>query len=177
MAFPVTICGLIAEEGHEPFAWQTGHYWKELAEPDPAVAVEFLEQDIDREALDVGTITTFLAASVHLGNYPRCSGIPNADFEVNGDLEFSLHPTKSLYTVCGIYLDNGETYQQEWMSHGQRVAYVDAWRDVRDDQARTLLVACVHEGSVPRGLEFRFALPSIKNEDEMKQAFKELWTP
>ena len=63
------------------------------------------------------------------------------------------------------------------MSHGPRVAYVDAWLDARNEEARTLLVACVHEGSVPRGLEFQFALPAIKDEAEMKQAFKEIWTP
>jgi hypothetical protein len=177
MAIPVSICGIIAEEGHEPFACQTGFYWKEIAEPDATVAVEFLERDIDREACEVGSITTFLAAAVHLGHIPCCPGIPNADFEVDGDEEFRLHPTKKLYTVCGVYLNTGRPYYDQWMSHGPRVAYVDAWQHVRDEEAGTLLIACVHDGDVPRGLEFKFALPSIKDEDEMKQAMKEIWTP
>jgi hypothetical protein len=178
MALPYSICGLLAEEGVEPYAWQTGFYWQDLVEPDPAVAVEFVEHEMDREGLDVGhTLVTFLAARVHSGNIQRCDGIPNADFEVDGDEEFRLHPEPSLHTVCGMIYPTGKPYCDLWMSHGPRVAYVDAWQCIRDE-GQTLLVACVHTGDETEdGLQFDFALPAIKNADEMEQVLKEIWTP
>lgn len=174
MPIQVSICGLIAKPGVEPYAWETAFYWKELADPDPKAAAAFAEQEVRQEALTNGhPDARLLISTVHPLHIPRCAGIAFADIPVDGEDEVARYPNQTLHTVCGIYLDNGQTYSSYWMSYGPRMAYLDAWGDARDD-GRTLLVTCVHEGQIDRYPDLDFADPSCDTEVEMKSLMQEL---
>lgn len=170
----VTVCGLIVLPGVEPYAWQTALYWHELAESHAGVAVDFTRIQVREEGYSVGyPDAVLLGAAVHPRNVERCGGIDFADVPVDGDHELDRHPHTGEYTVCGVYLDNGETYCDVWVERGPRMAYLAAWNCARDN-GREFLVACVHEGSVERLDGLPFADPSCGTEDESVSSMREL---
>lgn len=174
MTTSISVCGLIVLPGVEPYAWQTALYWHELAEPHAGVAVDFTRAQVLEEGYSVGyPNAVLLGAAVHPRHVERCGGIDFADVPVDGDDELERHSDTDLYTVCGIYLDNGETYCDEWVEYGPKMAYLAAWNCARDN-GREFLVACVHHGSVERLDGLTFADPACNTEDESRSSMMEL---
>lgn len=174
MTVSVSVCGLIALPGVEPYAWQTAFYQHELAEEHAGVAVDFTRVQVREEGFAVGyPNAVFLGSAVHPRYVQRCGGIDFADISVDGDEEMERYQTTETYTVCGVYLDNGETYCDAWVEYGPRMAYLAAWNCARDN-GREFLVACVHEGIVERLPGLLFADPACDTEDESRSSMSEL---
>jgi hypothetical protein len=171
---PVTVCGLIAQPSVEPYAWKTALYQHDVSSLEVDFPVSLSANEVRTEAAELCiTDAHFLGAVVHPGHVERCRRIDYADVAVVSDDEVSAHPGKNPYTVCGIYLDNGETYCATWVSHGPLMAYYDTWLEARND-GRTFLVACVHEGEIGRIDGLQLADPSCATEDVMKEFMHEL---
>ncbi len=171
MAVKMSTCGLIVIRGN-PYEYQPGLYEETTTDGDPAIAVEFSQQRVAREGLEVGhPEATFWAAAVHPDIVDRRPNL-DADMAVDPDREMELHPIMSIFTVCGWYLDNGQTYSDWWSAHGPKMAYLHAW-DLAQQDGRTLLLANVHDGQLPRYLPFTFADPSCTSEAMMRDLMSE----
>jgi hypothetical protein len=173
MAYPISVCGLLACPRTEPAAWQTRFSHIEVAEPDAKVAKEFIELEIDTEGMAIGeTDTDLLVATIHPLHIDYSRLITHADMAVPDD-ECDRWSVDT-WTVCGIFADNGQCYSGLWASYGPLAAYGTAWNHFRT-QGRELWVAGVHHGIVERE-EWTptFADPTCTTEDAMAQRLGEL---
>jgi hypothetical protein len=177
MSHPVTLCCLLADLTKEWQSWQTAFYQVELAELDPAVAQEFVELQVDREGLAVGEFTTdVLLCTMHHGHdIARAPRIDCADQEVDEDEEIRRYPEASLWTVCGMFIDNGQCYSGYWVAHGPRHAYGMAYNHHQRTDGRHLAISCVHPGEQARAEQSpTFADASCKTEEAMISRLDEL---
>lgn len=189
MGLQVSVCGIVAKAGWEPYAWETRFDHKDLAEPDLAVAIEFVRQDVHTEGLANGNaICQLLAARVHPGRITNHTGFDFADLEVRPDAELDRWPVEQTWTVCGVHLDNGEPYSAPWRAYGPAMAYLAAWEAQRNE-GRTLLLAGVHLGDTDEmaratgytdtqidALRFPYADPACDTAEEMMSVMRE-WAP
>lgn len=178
MSIPVTVCGIVAKQGWEPFAWETRLDHMDLAEADPAVAVEFVRLDVHQEGIANGnSICEYFAAAIHPGSLRRDHTFDYTDIEVCPEDELHRWPTQTTWTICGMYLDTGETYSQPWVAHGPAMAYLAAWEQARDD-GRTLLLAGAHLGipDADTDLNIRYADTRCDTAEEMLSVLRE-WAP
>lgn len=183
MAYPVTLCCLLASPRKERQSWQPGFYQVEVAEldtdgnVDPAVAAEFVERLVDTEGLAIGeTDTDVLVCALHHGHdIDRAPRIDYADQEVDEPEELRRYPQATTWTVCGMYVETGQCYCGVWSAHGPRMAYAAAFWHCQVTYDRYLVVSCVHPGDQPRGEESpTFADPTCKTADAMESRLDEL---
>lgn len=189
MSFQASVCGIVAKQGWEPYAWETRFDHKDLAELDPGVAVEFVRQDVHSEGIGSGNaVCQLLAARVHPGRILNHTGFDFADLEVRPAAELARWPVEQIWTVCGVYLDSGEPYSEPWRARGPAMAYLAAWEAQRAD-GRTLLLANVHPGDTDElaraagytdaqldALRFPYADPACDTAEEMLSVMRE-WAP
>ena len=177
MITQVTVCGLHIVSGVEFRASQTGLYQVEVVDEGEVttagVAVQFAQQLVrDEAAANAYPPTTFFAAAVHPGWVERYEGLDFADLEVDADEELSIYPTESLFTVCGVVYETGETYCDNWLAHGPKMAYYEAWK-AGQQIGRELLLSNVHAGVVPTSYDFQFADPVCSSEPMMLDLMRE----
>lgn len=185
MTVELTVCGLHVVRGDEPYAWQTGLYHEEVLDPGPgrdpdfAVAAEFSKMRVTQEGERNGLDATFFTASVHPGHIGRCAGFDFTGTTIDAmrdlDDDAQRYSEATAYTVCGLFLDNGQTYSGVWTAHGPLVACWGAFDQARSE-GRPFLLACVHEG-VQSGYDLPFAEPACRSAEEMTFWMRELGIP
>lgn len=170
----VSVCGLIVIPGREPQGWECGLYHEELDSVDLGVALNFTRAHLADEGLGNGhPDVTFLAAAFHPGGVDRCPGIEYADTPVDPREEQEHHPgPPRVFTVCGLYPDNWQTYSGYHQAVSPRMAYLEAWEQEQNTTGRYLYVANVHEGRVgclvgPSGERPAWGDPGCRSETEM----------
>lgn len=173
MAYPISVCGLLACPRFEPSTWQTRFSQLEVAEPDAAVAKEFIELEVDAEGLEYGeTDTDLLVATIHPLHIDYSRLITHADLDVPGD-ECDRWKVDT-WTVCGVFADNGQCYSGLWAAPGPLAAYGTAWNHF-NNLGRDLWVAGVHFDVVEREeWSPTFADPTCTTEAAMAQRLAEL---
>lgn len=175
MGIQMSVCGLYVISGVVLADSKPGLYHVEVAEEeDQRTAVAFAQQMVRDEALAIGVqdTSTFYVSSLHPGWVDRCPGIEVAEEEVDEARENEIYSDHAVYTVCGMYSDNCETYCDSWVARGPGMAYLEAWYHVDQREKRNLFVTCVHEGDIPRFC-FPFAEPSCTSDPMMRDYMKE----
>lgn len=119
---------------------------------DLSVALNFARLEVTREAEANGCAgTSFIAAAFHPGRVDKCRGLEYADQPVDVAEERGRFGTRRrMFTVCGFYADNWQTFSTYVEEVSPRMAYWSAWEDVQQAEGRYLYVANVHEGTVQR---------------------------
>lgn len=173
MAIEVSVCGLLASPRRAPGDWPTRFSWTEVAAEDPQVAKEFLEREIDIEGLAIGeTDTDLLVATIHPGHVEHSTLVTHAGMPVPDDEADRWD--WGLYTICGIFEDNGQCYSDQWNGYGPLDAFVFAWKQFRKE-GRELLLAGAHHDTVPRvGWTPTFADPTCTTPEAMASRLGEL---
>ena len=178
MSTPVSLCGLLACPRREWQSWPTAFYQLDLAEVDPEVAKEFVEQQVDHEGLAIGeTDTDFLLCAMHYSHdVERAGRILIADQPVDPEEEYRIYgDAESTWTVCGMFRETGQCFSGLWVGNGPRSAYANAFCHYQATSGLYLAVACVHPGVVELAPESAtYADPTCKTEDAMADRLREL---
>lgn len=176
MSVELSVCGLYVIPGREQQGWECGLYPVTVESVDLSVALNFARLEVTREAEANGLAgSSFIAASFHPGKVDKCPGLEYADQPVNINEERDRFGGGRLrvYTVCGFYADNWQTYSTYVDAISPRMAYYQAWEDVQQTEGRYLYVANVHEGTIERcpvpGTDEApaFGDPSVTTPEEM----------
>lgn len=173
MPIEISACCLLARPSLEVSQWQTRFQQLEVVEPDASVAKEFIERAIDLEGLEHGvTDADVLVSTIHPEHVDHSALITHADLEVPDGQE--RYWDLEIWTVCGVFDDNGQCYSDVWTAYGPLAAYGTAWNHWRKN-GRNLLVAGVHQGDVARvSWSPTFADPTCTTEDAMLSRLAEL---
>lgn len=153
MSVELSVCGLYVIPGREQQGWECGLYPVTLDTLDLSVALNFARLEVKREAEANGlTGSSFIAASFHPGKEDKCPGLEYADqpVDISEERERFGGGRLRMYTVCGFYADNWQTYSTYVDAISPRMAYYQAFIDVEQEEGRYLFVANVHEGTVER---------------------------
>jgi hypothetical protein len=179
----VSACCTLADSQTLPGQWMTGSYYQEVTddttdEGKAAVVKEFIELEMDRAANAAGNFTTdVLVSTIHPGAVLWCQNLDYADLEVDSAREEAQYPIEQTFTVCGWFLEDGETYSGLWTARGPLLAYASVWRHYRTYD-RTFMLSGVHEGIVSRvSWTPTYVDPSCITPEEMISRLAELQPP
>jgi hypothetical protein len=173
MSIDISVCGILACPRIDSPDWQTRFSWTTVAEPDPEVAKEFLELEIDREGLAIGeTDTDLLVATIHPGHIEHSELVVYADMPV--DDEATDGCDWGTWTVCGVFRETGLCYSGLWSGPGPLGAYGAAFNHFHQ-RGRFLLLAGAHPGEQERfDWTPTFADPTCKTQEAMLSRLGEL---
>lgn len=176
----ISVCGLIVIPGREQQGWECALRQETLAELDLSDALNFAREEIRIECLDNGLLgCSFIAAAFHPGKVEVCPGLDYADQPVNVREEQEHHSDAQIYTVCGFYADDWQTYSGYWTAVSPRMAYYAAFEHEQGQSGRYLYVANVHEGelerlNLPNGEPPAYGDPACKTSTQMADAINTL---